>query len=253
MNREEFMKELEYLLQDIPEEDKADALDYYRDYLEEAGEEAEAAIQEFGSPERIAAIIRTDIAGHLENGGEFTERGYEDERFRDPNYQVAKRYDLPEAGAQPENQNNRADRADGKADYRRRENERKQNSSSNTVLKIVLIVILLVMTSPVWLGLGTGLLGILVGIVVTAVALLAAAAIVTIVFFIAGIAAGVAGVVHMAASPLGGLLSIGIGLLLIAISLVCLVVSVQVYGRFFPWLFRGTMDLFNGLFHRKER
>ena len=24
------------------------------------------------------------------------ERGYEDERFRDPNYQIAKRFDLPE-------------------------------------------------------------------------------------------------------------------------------------------------------------
>ena len=35
--------------------------------------------------------------GHLEDGGEFTEKGYQDERFRDPNYQVAKRYDLPDA------------------------------------------------------------------------------------------------------------------------------------------------------------
>ena len=96
MNREEFMKELEYLLSDIPDEDKAEAIGYYRDYLEEAGDEnEEAAIKEFGSPERIAAIIRSDLSGHLEDGGEFTEKGYQDERFRDPNYQVAKRYDLP--------------------------------------------------------------------------------------------------------------------------------------------------------------
>lgn len=98
MNREEFMKELEYLLSDIPDEEKAEAIGYYRDYLEEAGEEnEEAAIREFGSPERIAAIIRSDLSGHLEDGGEFTDKGYEDERFRDPNYQVAKRYDLPDA------------------------------------------------------------------------------------------------------------------------------------------------------------
>ena len=38
MNREEFMKELEYLLSDIPDEEKAEAIGYYRDYLEEAGE-----------------------------------------------------------------------------------------------------------------------------------------------------------------------------------------------------------------------
>ena len=83
MNREEFMKELEYLLSDIPDEEKAEAIGYYRDYLEEAGEEnEEAAIREFGSPERIAAIIRSDLSGHLEDGGEFTDKGYEDERFR---------------------------------------------------------------------------------------------------------------------------------------------------------------------------
>ena len=65
MSKEEFMKELEYLLSDIPEEEKRDGLEYYRDYLEEAGDSAEQAIEEFGSPERIAAIIRTDLQGNM--------------------------------------------------------------------------------------------------------------------------------------------------------------------------------------------
>ena len=99
MRRAEFMKELEYLLQDIPDEEKEEALAYYRDYLEEAGDEnEEQVIREFGSPERVAAIIRSDLDGNLENGGEFTESGYQDERFREPNYQVARRMDLPEKG-----------------------------------------------------------------------------------------------------------------------------------------------------------
>ena len=86
MTRDGFMKELAYLLQDIQDEDKEDALQYYMDYFDEAGPEREdEVIRELGSPERIAAIIRSDIAGHLENGGEFTESGYQDERFRDPN------------------------------------------------------------------------------------------------------------------------------------------------------------------------
>lgn len=41
MKKETFLKELEYLLQDIPDEDKEEALSYYRDYLEEAGSENE--------------------------------------------------------------------------------------------------------------------------------------------------------------------------------------------------------------------
>ena len=78
MTRDEFMKELAYLLQDIQDEDKDDAVQYYTDYFEEAGPDKEAeVIQELGSPERIAAMIRADIAGHLESGGEFTEQGYQ--------------------------------------------------------------------------------------------------------------------------------------------------------------------------------
>lgn len=98
MRRDEFMKELEYLLQDIPDEDKADAIAYYQDYLEEAGpEKEEEVIRDFGSPERVAAIIRADICGNLEDGGEFTEKGYEDERFREPNFQLVKRQEASEA------------------------------------------------------------------------------------------------------------------------------------------------------------
>ena len=44
MRRAEFMKELEYLLQDIPDEEKEEALAYYRDYLEEAGDENEEQV-----------------------------------------------------------------------------------------------------------------------------------------------------------------------------------------------------------------
>ena len=102
MNRETFMRELEYLLQDISEEEKADALAYYADYLDEAGpEKEEQVLKEFGSPERVAAMIRSEISGNLEDGGSFTDRGYEDERFRDPNYSVAPRMDLPEQREKP--------------------------------------------------------------------------------------------------------------------------------------------------------
>ena len=90
MRKEEFFDKLEYLLQDIPDQDREDALDYYRDYLAEAGSgNEEAAIEDFGSPERVAAIIRADLAGNLNDGGSFTDRGYEDERFRDPGGKTA--------------------------------------------------------------------------------------------------------------------------------------------------------------------
>ena len=59
MKKEVFLERLEALLQDIPEEEKRDAIDYYRDYLEEAGpEKEEEVLAEFQSPEHIAEVIR---------------------------------------------------------------------------------------------------------------------------------------------------------------------------------------------------
>lgn len=131
MSKEEFMKNLEYLLSDIPEEEKKDALDYYRDYLEEAGDKADKAIEEFGSPERIAAIVRSDIRGDLKDGGAFTEVGYEDERFRDPNYQVAKRYDLPEAQDEMNRENSGQEEYGKKEDWTGRENRGNRESQGS--------------------------------------------------------------------------------------------------------------------------
>jgi len=62
MNRVEFMKQLEQLLQDISENDRLDAIGYYNDYFDEAGLENEAqVIRELGSPGRVAATIKADL------------------------------------------------------------------------------------------------------------------------------------------------------------------------------------------------
>ena len=61
MNRIEFMEELSGLLQDIPEEDRMDALNYYNDYFVDAGAENEKnVIDELVSPENVAAKIKAD-------------------------------------------------------------------------------------------------------------------------------------------------------------------------------------------------
>lgn len=247
MNREEFLNELVYLLQDIPEEDKADALDYYRDYLEEAGDNVEEAMREFGSPERIAAIIRSDIAGHLDDGGEFTERGYEDERFRDPNYQVAKRYDLPEQS----DQSSYAGR-DGRAAYHRDE-ERRKIVSSNSTVKVILLIALVLVASPVLLGLGGGLLGILAGGAAILIGMFVVVGVLTAAFFISGIVAIVAGAVYTTVDPIAAALAIGIGFLMLGLGFVFLVVGVLVYGRFVPWAFRGIINVISSLIYRRER
>ena len=44
MTGEAFMRELEYLLQDVQDEEKDEALQYYRDYFDEAGPENEEQV-----------------------------------------------------------------------------------------------------------------------------------------------------------------------------------------------------------------
>lgn len=81
MKREDFMRELEYLLRDIPESDRVDAVAYYNDYFDEAGvENEERVIQELGSPEKVAKTIKEDLGkmGYEEPRGHEEPRGYEE-------------------------------------------------------------------------------------------------------------------------------------------------------------------------------
>lgn len=62
MNRQEFIRELNQLLSDIPDSDRMDAIKYYNDYFDEAGYENEAkVIQELGSPQKVAENIKEDL------------------------------------------------------------------------------------------------------------------------------------------------------------------------------------------------
>ena len=84
MSRKEFMEQLARLLGGISESERQEALDYYNSYFDDAGPENEAAvIQEFGSPGKVAAIIKADLKGsaQTETYGEYTETGYQDHRF----------------------------------------------------------------------------------------------------------------------------------------------------------------------------
>lgn len=71
MNRDEFMKELESLLWDIPEGERMEALNYYREYFEDAGEEKEQqVIEELGAPGEVARNIKEGLKENMESESE---------------------------------------------------------------------------------------------------------------------------------------------------------------------------------------
>lgn len=263
MTREAFMKELVYLLQDIQDEDKEDAIQYYIDYFDEAGSEHESeVIRELGSPERISAIIRSDIAGHLEKGGEFTESGYQDERFRDPNYQVARRFDLPkkqdrkwpDRGRDRENSKdwNWPDK-DGSWQKEKRTGAKNRTAfGPNFILKIILLGILIIVALRIILSIGGGAIGIIAAALGILLFLLIFTGLVTIVMLVSGVAMLPYGVVHMFFQPLDGILLSGTGLIFLGTGGVLLALSMLFYGRFIPFLIRSIVDSLNRLFHRRR-
>ena len=242
MDRNEFMEQLEYLLLDIPQEEKEDALAYYRDYLDEAGDDAENALKEFGSPERIAAIIRSDLAGGMEEGGEFTERGFEDERFKDPRDQVAERLDLPEIVEGQEERRRDGEKREGK----------KGAPRCNRIVKIIVWLILFMMGAPLLVGAGGAAVGVTAAVLGVLIALIALMGVLSLALLLGGIALCIVGVIAMAGWIPGGLLLFGAGMVVMGVGILSLWLSVLFYGRFLPGLVRWVVDGISRIFHRRR-
>ena len=81
MSKEEFLAELEACLSDLSKEEREEALAYYQDYLEEAGDEPQV-IERLGTPRQVAEGIRMGLEQDVD-AGEFTESGYRDERLEE--------------------------------------------------------------------------------------------------------------------------------------------------------------------------
>ncbi len=126
MNREEFLKELERLLADIPEDERKDALDYYYDYLDsDSGEDEADKIAALGTPEELAGKIKLASGVNSIVEGEFSETGYSDS--------MDTTYDVPDKYTQIAESNNTTGNS-----------EKKYNIFGVTITKSVLILLLII-------------------------------------------------------------------------------------------------------------
>ncbi len=103
MNRAEFMSRLTALLQDVPPAEREEAITYYNEYFDDAGEGNEAGvIAALGSPEELARSIKAGLSDSG-NTGEFTESGFHGYEQRNKNQIMST---VPEQeGAQGDAQN----------------------------------------------------------------------------------------------------------------------------------------------------
>ena len=66
MNRTEYMRQLESLLQNISATEREEALQYYNEYFNDAGPENEQnVIEALGNPAKVAENIKKDISDNI--------------------------------------------------------------------------------------------------------------------------------------------------------------------------------------------
>lgn len=129
MNRIEFMQQLEMLLADISEAERADAIKYYNDYFDDAGIENEAGvIEQLGSPEQVAQNIKADAFGTENVNQTYTSQ------------------DAPNMNHTYTNQQPQNNDRDGAT--------------------LALVVVLIIVTFPLWMSLAGALIGIAFGLTV---------------------------------------------------------------------------------------
>ncbi|MDE6318160.1 MAG: hypothetical protein K2M22_00285 [Lachnospiraceae bacterium] len=241
MDRAEFMRRLSDLLQDVPPAEREEALQYYNDYLDDAGVGNEAGvIASLGTPEELARTIKAGLTDGG-NGGEFTEAGFQGYERRDKNQIMSTdwKQDERQGGTQ-----------DGAKEGTFGGNPGGQPGKSMSGGQIALMAILLVLTSPVWIGILGGLLGCVIGLFGGMLGLFFAFLAVGVVFSVVGVCLVIGGIAAIFGAPLAGLSLVGVGLILTSLGLLFTCLMVWMVGSVIPALFRGCVNLCSRLFHR---
>lgn len=180
---------------------------------------------------------RAGAGGRKENGNPFfgTDRRSERER----------------AGQSAERrtwrQNEREERARSRAE-RGYHAEKKKNSG-----KVILLLILLVFISPFIKGAVGGIIGVIVTIALLPFLIVFGLGAAVLALVIAGIVCVGSGIGACFTNPAAGVLTIGIGCLIMAVGILLLILLIWAAGRFLPRLIRVFTDFCNNLLHRERK
>lgn len=228
MTREEFLRRLNELLSDVTDEERAEAIRFYEEYLDDAGPEQEAQVlAELGSPEKVAAIIRANVPGSRVQPEPQTAQAQSGPAA--PNAGEAAAIPLPpyaRPGAVPPA-------------------PPRKGMSDRTILLIILAVVLF----PLWIGLAGTVFGILMGLV-GAVLGLFFGGVGTVVGIVAVLAANTPAA--FAAGWPTGLFMVGLCLLALALGIALIAVAVWLVVWLLPACWRLILRAWRALTGKKE-
>jgi uncharacterized membrane protein len=229
MKKEEFLQRLAFLLQDLPEDEQQEALEYYEAYFEDAGPENEASvIKELESPEKVAAMIRDSVKG-TKNQDEYTEHGYYNRRYDDKNRMPGKY---------------------GKEKDKKETWHLKGNRDRNIALLIIIGVLaagsLLPAVFGIIFGIGGGVIGIAGGIFSIFIGITGSC----IGLILGGVGLSAAGIFRMISNLPTGLMMLGKGFWMITLGLALCLLIIWVITKILPGMVEWIVNFFRKLFHK---
>ncbi len=228
MTRQEFMEHLEKLLWDISENERREALQYYNDYFDDAGEEnEEAVLKELKSPLWVARKIK---AGFSEGTAEYSEQGYEDTRFRDAMEMIV----------EEEKQSWTEDQKEAKYSSKEKAADKRPDKNG---WKLLAIILLCIFAFPVIVPLGIGLLAVVFGILIAIIAVIFSIMVAGVAILISGLLFFGVGIGKLFLVPAVGVALMGVGCILFALGLLLTMTLGWCGIKFLPWLVRGVVEL----------
>ncbi len=270
MNKAEFIEKLKEGLQEVPPDERVAALQYYTEYFDDAGPEREAEVlAELGSPEEVAAMVRAEseadgwvppekpVAAEpvLEMPSAVQEPPPPPVQPVPPPTEAAFGMGAAPNAPPPPGSQGWAPPPHGYGNtvppagmpVAPPPQKKKMNGGL-----VALIVILCILFSPAILGLAGGLFGALAGLLVALFMTLLVPIIVGVSLVAGGVLAIVVGSFGFSISLPTGFASVGIGILLLGLGLLCTVAGGLLIGKVIPAVFRGLAALLRKIFKRNK-
>ena len=222
MNRIDFMRRLELLLSDLPENERREAVQYYNDYFNDAGvENEEEVLESLGTPEEVAGSIREGLREEAREKGEFSEKGFKQDGQKQEKKDAGDRY-----------------RTEG----------RKKGMSASAV---ALIVICCLVASPVLIPLAITLIVVLAVLGAVFISLVLVFLLIGVVCIVSGVIAFFGSLTELFLAPASAVMGIGMSLIAVGAGILLTMLLVFVISKIFPAAFCKTSDWVSGLFHKK--
>lgn len=217
MNRAEFMKRLQVLLQDIPDTERKEALEFYENYFDDAGiENEQQIIHSLGSPEKVAATIKEGLGDDAGTKGSFTENGYRayDEQI---NPMAVKE--------QPNSKRKLKDRIRGLG-------------TSGLILALILLIFALPILGPTF----AAVVSVVCSILVTGVVLVFVVAIIGIILIVIGAIAFASAIGTLIITPALGVILLGVAFLSIGCGILATILGIWIITKVIPPFIRMIVN-----------